>query len=348
MTTSATDTLRTDRQLLEEAAAWRLRLFGEDEPAPQDAEAFDRWLSASPRHQEAFDRAGAAWDLLEPHATAPEVVRARRDALEFARRSNRGRWANSLTRRGSFRIAASVAAVIALGAVTWPMVDGVDVYRTHLGERREVTLADGSTVALDSNSRVRVHYTADARQLTLEKGQARFQVAHNRARPFAVTAGDRRVVATGTAFNIELLGKRVNVTLIEGSVVVATLPKTPQPLAPAPKPGKEVSLKAGQQLVATAGSPMEIVAPAKLDDATAWQRGKIVLDNISLADAAIRVNRYADRKIVVDDPDAAAMTVSGVFQAGDPQTFARAMAQYLGLQASFGDRQIVLSRTVSG
>jgi len=348
MTHSATDTLRTDRELLEEAAAWRLRIFGEQEPAPADAEAFERWLSASARHQDAFDRTGAAWDLLEPHAAEPEVIRARRDALEFARRSNRNRWTDGLTRRGSFRIAASIAAVAALGAVTWPVIDGVDVYRTRLGERREVTLADGSVVALDSDSRVRVHYTAEARRLTLEKGQARFQVAHNRARPFSVTAGDRRVVATGTAFNIELLGKRVNVTLIEGSVEVATVAPRPAPLAPTPKSAKTVSLKAGQQLVATAGSSTELVAPAKLDDATAWQHGKIVLDNISLADAAIRVNRYADRKIVVDDPDAAAMTVSGVFQAGDPETFARAMAQYLDLQAAFGDRQIVLSRTVSG
>lgn len=346
--THSPDILTPDRSLLEEAAAWRLRIFGEDEPAPEDAEAFERWLAASPRHQEAFDRTGVAWNLFESNAAQPEVVRARRDALEFARRANRGRWADGLTRRGSFRIAASVAAAALFGAVTWPIIDGVDVYRTRLGERREVTLSDGSVIALDSDSRVRVHYTDDARRLTLEKGQARFQVAHNRARPFSVTAGDRRVVATGTAFNIELLGKRVNVTLIEGSVEVATVAPAAQPLAPAPKPAKVVLLKAGQQLVATAGSAAELVAPAKLDDATAWQHGKIVLDNISLADAAIRVNRYADRKIVIADPDAAAMTVSGVFQAGDPETFARAMAQYLDLQASFGDRRIVLSRIVTG
>lgn len=347
MTHSASDTMRIDRALLEEAAAWRLRIFGEDEPCPADAEAFERWLSASLGHQEAFDRSGAAWDLFEPHAAEPEVIRARRDALEFARQSGARRWANRLTRRAGFRIAASLAAAAVLGAVTWPIIDGVDVYRTRLGERREVTLLDGSRVALDSDSRVSVHYTRDARRLTLEKGQARFDVAHNSARPFSVTAGDRRVVATGTAFNIELLGKRVNVTLIEGSVVVATLTKA-QPLAPAPKPAKVISLKAGQQLVATAGLPTEQVAPAKLDDATAWQRGKIVLDNLSLEDAAIRVNRYADRKVVVADPTAAAMTVSGVFQAGDPETFARAMAQYLDLQAAFGDREIILSKPVSG
>lgn len=345
MTHSATDRILSDRALLEEAAAWRLRLFGDEEPAVGDAEAFERWLSASPRHQQAFDRTGDAWDLFEPHASTAEVIRARRDALEYARRAQRNRWSDGLTRRGGFRIAASLAAAAVLGAVTWPIIDGVDVYRTRLGERREVTLADGSRIALDSDSRVRVHYTERARDLTLEKGQARFDVAHNPARPFSVTAGERRVVATGTAFNIELLGKRVNVTLIEGSVVVATLAR-PQPLA-TPKPAKATPLKAGEQLVATAGSPRDFVAPAKLDDATAWQHGKIVLDNLPLAEAAMRVNRYADRKVVVADAGAAAMSVSGVFQAGDPETFARAMAQYLDLQADFGDRQIVLSRTVS-
>ena len=338
--------LRTDRELLEEAAAWRLRIFGEDEPLPADAEAFERWLSENPRHQEAFDRTNDAWDLLQPHAAEPEVIRARRDALEYARRASRGRWSDGLTRRTGFRMAASFAGAAVLGAVTWPLVDGVEVYRTPLGERREVTLADGSRLALDSDSRVRVHYTDAARNLTLEKGQARFDVAHNPARPFSVTAADRRVVATGTAFNVELLGKRVAVTLIEGSVVVVRVRNT-QPLAPAPKSAAAVSLKAGEQLVATGGDRAEQVAPAKLDDTVAWQHGKVVLDNMSLIDAVARVNRYAERKVVVADPAAAAMTVSGVFQAGDPETFARAMSQYLDLQVEFGDREIVLSRHAS-
>lgn len=335
---NATASMTIDRELLEAAAAWRLRIFGEREPDPAEAEAFERWLSADPRHQDAFDRTSSAWDLLEPHTAAPEVIGARRDALDYARRAGGRRWAVGMSRRTSFRIAASVAAAAILGAGAWPFLDGVEVYGTDVGERRQVTLDDGSTVSLDSGSRVKVRYSADARRLTLLKGQARFDVAHNAARPFSVDAGDRRVVATGTAFNVELLGRTVNVILLEGSVVV-TPAKVPA--------AKAVPLTAGQQLVASADAAPR-VEPVKLEDATAWQRGKIVLDNVPLEQAVLRVNRYSDRKVVVADDQAAALTVSGVFQTGDAETFARAMAQYLRLQAAFGDREIVLSSHVSG
>ena len=334
----STSGMTMDRDLLQTAAAWRLRIFGEGEPDPAEAAAFDRWLSADPRHQEAFDRTSAAWDLLEPHTATPEVIRARRDALDYVRKAGGRRWASRISRRTSFRIAASVAAAVVLGAAAWPLVDGAEVYRTGLGEHRQITLADGSTVSLDSASRVKVRYTDAARRLTLLKGQARFDVAHNAARPFSVDAGDRRVVATGTAFNVELLGRDVNVTLLEGSVVVA----------PVQRAAKAVPLKAGQQLVASVGAAAPRVEPIKIEDATAWQRGKIVLDNVPLEQAALRVNRYSDRKVVVGDEAAAALTVSGVFQAGDPETFARAMAQYLRLRADFGEREIVLSSNLSG
>ncbi|HSK39419.1 MAG TPA: FecR domain-containing protein, partial [Arenibaculum sp.] len=314
------------------------RIFGEGEPDPAEAAAFDRWLSADPRHQEAFDRTSAAWDLLEPHTAAPEVIRARRDALDYVRRAGGRRWASRVSRRTSFRIAASVAAAAVLGAAAWPVFDGAEVYRTGMGERRQITLTDGSTVSLDSASRVKVRYTADARRLTLLRGQARFDVAQNAARPFSVDAGDRRVVATGTAFNVEILGRAVNVTLLEGSVVVA--PAKASAASPVP-------LIAGQQLMANLGAVPQ-VEPVKIEDATAWQRGKVVLDNVPLEQAALRVNRYSDRKVVVGDEAAAALTVSGVFQAGDPETFARAMAQYLRLEAEFNDREIVLSSKVSG
>lgn len=348
MTRSATDTMPTDRELLETAAAWRLRVFGDSEPTAEDAAAFEHWLSASPRHQTAFDRASAAWDLLEPHTAAPEVIRARRDALDYARKAGERRWLREPGRRTALRIAACAVAAVALGASVWPLVDGVDVYRTHRGERREVTLADGSSVLLDANTKLRVRYTDEARRLTLDKGQARFQVAHNAYRPFTVTAGDRTVVATGTAFNVDLLGRAVRVTLIEGSVVVRPVAAAPVRLTARPAPAPVVALKSGQQLTAVEGVSAASVQSVKVADATAWERGKLVLDNVPLAEAAARVNRYTERKVVVDDPAVADLRVSGVFQTGDADTFARAMAQFLKLDADFEGDRIHLTLPANG
>jgi len=347
--TADRQTLEIDRELLQTAAAWRLRIAGDDsEPDPAVSEAFNQWLAARPEHAEAFDRAQAAWDLLEPHAAAPEVIRARRDALDYAKRTGERRWGLDPDRRAMFRIAASVAAVVAIGAVSWPMIDGKDVYRTHHGERRQVTLADGSQVALDSDTKLVVRYTDQARQLTLERGQARFDVAHNPFRPFSVTARDRTVVATGTAFNVDILGPSVHVTLIEGSVIVKPVTERAMLQPPASPAARPVALKAGQQLATVTGSAGATIQPVKVDDATAWERGKLIFDDVPLAQAAERVNRYADRKVVVPDERAAKLTVSGVFKTGDADDFARAMAQYLHLQATFSDNQISLTVPASG
>jgi transmembrane sensor len=345
---SGTQTKAADLdQALLEAAAWRMRISSEDAPPDAATSAeFARWLAADPSHAEAFDRATAAWGLFEPHGAAPEIIRARRDALDYARRSGQSRWLPRPTRREGLRMAAGLAVAAVLGAGLWPLVDGVDVYRTDVGQRRVVTLADGSTVALDARTQLRVRYTEDARRLELRSGQARFDVAHNPFRPFSVTAGDRTVVATGTAFNIDVQGKAVQVTLIEGSVVVAPVARDgagpARPGAALPKP---VTLRAGQRLATTQGSAK--VATVNLEDATAWQRGKLIFENVPLADAVERVNRYSPRQVVIDDPAVGAMQVSGVFQTGDAGAFARAMAQYLSLTASFEDRAIILGPPAS-
>ena len=95
-----------------------------------------------------------------------------------------------------------------------------DDYRTAIGERRVITLSDGSKLSLDADSEVTVRYGKHDRSLHLLKGQARFDVAHDKTRPFSVVAGSQKVIATGTAFNIDMAGPKVLVTLIEGHVVV--------------------------------------------------------------------------------------------------------------------------------
>src|SRR5262249_2994594 len=117
--------------------------------------------------------------------------------------------------------AIGVIAAALIGLVSWPMLDGVDVYRTGFGERRFWRLAGGSRLSLDAQTAVKVQYSSDFRALRLLRGQARFDVAHDARRPFQVQAGDRAVLATGTAFNVDLLGDQLYVTLLEGHVKVA-------------------------------------------------------------------------------------------------------------------------------
>lgn len=330
-------------EMLATARRWRERM---EAPAWSEADEaeLEVWLQADERHTRAFDRMGEVFSFFEQHATSPELIGARRALLGRVQRQARGRWFGwgGLGSVNGRRIAAGVAAAVVLaGAGAWPLAQQGDVYRTGVGERRIITLKDGSVVSLDAMSRVSVRYSKGARKLALQQGQARFDVAHDQSRPFSVTARDRTVVATGTAFNIDLLKPEVRVTLIEGRVLV--LPKSsPLPLLRSPEPAKPVELRAGEALVATTDRPQSSVKTADLEQVTAWQDGKLVFRREPLAEAVERINRYTDRKITIADAKAADVPVSGVFNAGDVNAFLEAVNGFLPVQVTEGSDSIVL------
>ncbi len=329
-------------ELLQAATIWRMRMAAPEWSGDDDA-AFEAWLAEDDTHAQAFERTGQVWDFVDDHATAPEVVVIRRDALHRAQQSAKARMVG---RSGRFlqmpgrRIAAAAAmAAVLFGAGGYGLWAQGDVYQTGQGERRVVTLEDGSRVSLDALSRVSVKYSRAARRLKLLKGQARFDVAHNAARPFSVEARDRTVVATGTAFNIDIFGKTAKVTLIEGRVVIL------RAAAPAKAPETPIVLRAGEQLVAGRDAPAKVLAQVNLEEANAWQEGKLMFDKEPLSQAVAEVNRYADRRISIGDAAAGAVPVSGIFHAGDTSAFLEAVTSYLPVSATDGPDGVVLNST---
>jgi transmembrane sensor len=340
-----------DPQRLEEAAAWRVRLA---ESADLHAGEFSSWLAQDPRNREAWRQVQAPWDVLGQQATAPGVIQLRRAALAHAHDAMRG----SISRPRRFRrpamLAATAAAALAAGAFLFWQQQRPDVYRTGFGERRVVTLADGSQITLDSHSEVTVRYTADARSLVLVAGQARFDVAHDVTRPFSVTADRHKVVATGTAFDVDLLGPSLLVTLLKGHVVVLpqsarTIPWVPD--APSAGPGSRtpagaeslaasaagdamgrIYLDPGEQLVIASSSAPQI-SHVDIERVTAWERGEIVFDNEPLAEVIQRMNRYGPRHIIAGDDRTADLRISGVFHEGDVDGFVSTVAAYLSVSA---------------
>ena len=347
MSVSPPATSEVTEAVLETAAMWRQRMVSPGWSADDDAE-LEAWVQADKRHERAFNRTGDVWDSFGHHAASPEMIAVRKELLGRVQREGQGRWGRAdLVRRLPRRrlIAAAVAAAAVVGVV-WPLATQGEVYQTGLAERRAVILRDGSLLSLDAMSRVSVRYSRDARRLVLTRGQARFDVAHDPTRPFSVAARDRTVVATGTAFNIDMVAPEVRVTLIEGKVLVLPRRAAPIPLIETPSPkARPIELRAGQALVATEGAQPEVVAKVDVDRATAWQRGKLMFDKVPLVDAVERINRYSDRKISVGDPQAAAMSISGVFNMGDVDAFLDSAASFLPLAVEDAPNGFVLRST---
>ena len=324
---------------LAEASAFRVRLA---EAGMDSSESLEAWLAADPTHRDAWVQVNGPWELIGEHATAPELMAMRRDALSRAHRQGRARWSGRPRRGRLLAAVASFAVIVAcgIGVYMWNAQRG-DVYRTASGERRVVTLEDGSKISLDARSEVRVRYTGDARRLELLGGQARFDVAHDSQRPFSVRARDQLVIATGTAFNVDMVGSTVLVTLIEGRVevlegigtpYVAVSPKTDG--IAVDKPQRQV-LTAGEQL-RVAPDAMPVVTTVDVDRAVAWESGHLVFSDEPLSSVVARINRYAALPVEVD-PDIGKLRISGVFRTDDLGTFIDTVTRYLPVVATVRD-----------
>lgn len=316
-----------DQERLEVAAVWWKRL--QKDPSIEISASFLEWI-AEPTNCRAFKAVESTMAALDDFGATPNILDMRRAALTHLRNAGFKRW---LTAHAITRIAAALLVVSLLGGgALYIYSQQPDSYTTEIGERRVVALADGSRISLDSDSEVDVRYSKAARSIILNKGRARFDVAHDVRRPFTVTAGTKTVVAVGTSFNVERLGSTVLVTLIQGHVLIKDTATPPPESAPTPAPTRTVSLVAGEQLVAVQNIK-PVVSSADLTDATAWEAGHLVFRGEPLSEAVERVNRYTDHPIVVD-PSVASVRISGVFNAGDVGSFVSAITGYFPVEAT--------------
>ncbi len=315
---------RAAAERLLQAASWYMKV----QSGEVDRAAFAAWL-ADPQNADAWARANGAMGVIADHAGGRAMAGFRRAALEDMQRAGR--------RRSSLRWKMAIAAMLLaglLGGGAYYRLTAPDDYRTAFHERRVVTLADGSRIALDSDSEATVRYTKGARNIRLVKGQARFDVAHDVSRPFSVSARDEKIVATGTAFNVDITQPRTLVTLIEGHVVVSggnSLRSFVSGLVSASPRRRPVALHAGQQLAA-APDLAPVVSAADMRAALAWTSGQLIFDNQPLPDVVARVNRYARRPVVIADPRLEQLRISGSFNTGDVAGFLDIVTHYLPVE----------------
>ncbi|HKY86061.1 MAG TPA: FecR domain-containing protein [Pseudorhodoplanes sp.] len=194
-------------------------------------------------------------------------------------------------------------------------------YHTEMGEIRRVALEDGSTAAINTDSSIAVTYSDRLREVRIDKGEAWFQVKHDRTRPFLVEAGQVRVRAVGTAFSVRKRANGVEVVVTEG-VVAAWKPENV---------ADPVSASAGTRLFIPYApkSTFEKSVDHSVERPLAWRNGEIEITALPLQDAASEFNRYNRRQIVVANGAVARERVDGIFRTDDPEGFANAVRNLL-------------------
>ena len=316
---------------LREAADWCMAM-AEAELTPGQEAKFRAWCETSDANLEAFETVARAWRAVGQTASSPAMLGMRRAALDNLERARAFRWRRSPVWNW---VGAAACAMVVLAAAAAFFLLEPRTYQTGLGERRVITLADGSRVSMDGATRVRVLYADGRRQFWLDNGRAKFSVAKDPLHPFTVSAGGEIVVATGTQFSVELLRQQVRVALYEGHVTVWRASTQKGVLQPVMADGKvaEQNLTPGRELVAAAGAPTGQIVDTDPVRSLSWEAGQLVFDNELLASAVERVNRYAAQPVHVTEAAGREIRVSGVFVAGDTDAFVEGVVSLFPLRA---------------
>jgi transmembrane sensor len=314
--------LRTRAEIEEEAALWIWRMDSGTPPGDADPRAFETWLRQDPRHRRAVDELSKAWSALDGLA---EVQRSENRALSIDAVPRHA----AIHSRHFWRIAVAAVLVAGVASILWLRKGSeVQTLATAVGQHRNVTLADGTIVALNTNTIVETNLSPAEREIFLRKGEAHFDVAPDRSRPFLVHAGDAVIRAVGTEFGVRVRAdQHVDVLVDEGRVEVRPDASVAPPQAIAGQGTPRAvptarAVSAGEQLsTATADYAVVSISAEQVSSELAWREGAVVFDTQPLSEAIAEIQRYTDARIVITDPRIAALPVGGRFKTDDLQGF---------------------------
>ena len=360
-----------DRKMIEdEAATWLIKLDSDKPLTNQEQTAFREWLERSAVHRNAINQLNTFWgnnvltELMVPLGK-PETHRGLL-ANVFA-----GLMRSALTIGGLSVTAAVVTLALTLTLVLNGnnMTESNGLYVTAVGQQKSITMADGSTLQLNTNSQVEVEYNDNYRNIRLIQGEVHFDVAKNPALPFRVYAGSRRVQAVGTAFTVYLKDKEVNVLVTEGRVALAALETTATGFEKnrvdngladsdlvdsslidssamlAVDPYANIATKnlgeldAGQATTLTVtenftAPPVQAVSREELKRLQSWRNGLLVFSGEPLQQVVNEISRYTTVSIEITDPEVRSMEIGGRFRVGDIDGMFSALEENFGLRVN--------------
>jgi transmembrane sensor len=329
--------------------------------------ALAAWLKASPVHIEEFLGVSViARDMRELGADSEfslqtVVSRAQAEADSAARPL----WSRVI---GRFRRMPSRRWLVAAAAITAIVVVGLGLLfswnvrsvphvqpsgaaialhlETRHGEQLVRPLADNSVLHLNTDSAVTIRYSNAERLVTLDSGQADFEVAHEPDRAFRVLAGSAEVIAVGTRFDVRLEHEATVVTVVEGRVAVGPSPLLEKTGANSSldHPPRFVQVGANQQIRAAAGEWPAMPATVDAQRITAWLQRQIVFDEEPLEHVAAEFNRYTQKPIEIATPGLRNLQISGVFATDDPEAFIAFLRSLKGVRVEVTATKIRISQ----
>lgn len=294
--------LNEDVSPLEAAAAWAAYVHS-GAATQEDIVLFRTWLRASPDNAAAFQKVAQSWEDVGLAAMGEELGRDDRRAAVLGAQAQP---ASQFRPSRRWFAPAGLAASIALAAGVGLLISGPEPvsefhYVTSIGEIREVTLEDGSSITLGGSTSVTGRFSKNAREIDLNRGRAFFDVSSDAQRPFRVAAAQSRIEVLGTAFDIDYGPDAVQISVEHGRVAVSPVEALDR--------AQPTLLTAGKRIRATLTGAVD--APTDYDvNSLAWRVGQLTYIDARLEDVIAEVNRYRDQKVRIADPELEDLRIS--------------------------------------
>ncbi|MDF1685906.1 MAG: FecR family protein [Parvibaculaceae bacterium] len=300
------DQMNVDIELSNAAIDWLVKL-NSGAASAEDLANFEQWRFQSSEHEKAALEAEAIW-----YGVGLAGKKLRED-----------------TRKKITRRALLGGGIVALGGLGLTQYKDINTqlaadYKTGIGEQRQLTLEDGSTVLLNADSAISIDYTPTRRGITLLKGQAHFTVSPAAHRPFIVEAEGGQARAIGTVFDVAIGAEQVAVTVIEGRVGVSTSTVN----------SRGVEIGSDEQAHYAHRMPALEVKAVDAALVTAWRRGKLIFNQRPLSDVVFEIERYLPGKIFIARAHMRLLKVTGVFDLSEPASVLQIVEETLPVRVA--------------
>lgn len=283
-------TVEKKKTAMTQASEW-FALLSADYVSEQDKLRFGDWLDQSELNRQEYEKASLAWIALEDM-----------DPAQFDAPQSQGFFSKApqwMLHRPVWAVGAVAAAVLFIFIAFNPSPYQVK-YQTVVGERRTISLPEGSQITLNTNTRLEVVFNQGTRQVWLKSGEAFFDVSPDANRPFTVKTDGGEVSVLGTRFNLRLDGQQASVALIEGRLKVS-LPHA-----------QEAFLSTGET-ISYSSAGITRMPETEMAPLVAWQAGKFIFRGTRLEDVIADVDRYMEESITIADASLKDIKVTGTF-----------------------------------
>ncbi|MEZ5892087.1 MAG: FecR domain-containing protein [Parvularculaceae bacterium] len=226
--------------------------------------------------------------------------------------------------------------------------DETGYYSTSIGETRMIAFADGSSVTLNTNSILEQGFSGKQRIVRLMSGEAIFDVAHDKSRPFLVYAADGVIRAVGTRFAVRVEPDNVSVTVTEGRVEMQRRPADEDVYTMIAKSESQsfsdekgeprataVLVQRGEagEISRIEGASKQPVTERDVAERLSWTNGQLIFYDKELQSVIEEVARYTPARIMIEDEALKKRKITGIIQIGDVSVMLDTIEQSLGVKA---------------